>query len=85
MLTAERLVADDVEFWPLGTVIQKVGLSRSEIYRQVLAGTFPGSRTYRNNPTRKFWVSTDVRHWQAEQLEAPSAPQLDDDEAALIG
>ena len=79
-MAAEQLISADVEFWPLDTVRQKVGLSRSEIYRQISLDQVPASRSYRNCAGRKFWLSTDVRRWQAEQLGAPV-----DDAAGLIG
>jgi len=87
MSTAEQLAADDVEFWPLKTVIQKVGLSRTEIYRQQSLGKFPRSRSYRNNPGRRFWLSTEVRHWQAEEVEGAPVlqPGLDPELEGLIG
>lgn len=60
-------MTDDIEFWPLPTVLAKTGLSRSEIYRRAKDGSFPGSRAYRDS-TRRFWLSSDVRRWQASQL-----------------
>jgi predicted DNA-binding transcriptional regulator AlpA len=81
-MIAEQLLTEDVEFWPLSTVIQKVGLSRSEIYRRQSDGTFPSSRSYRNS-SRRFWLSSDVRRWQAEELGAE--PANDDDVGGLIG
>jgi predicted DNA-binding transcriptional regulator AlpA len=80
-MTAQQLLSEDVEFWPLDTVMQKVGLSRSEIYRRQKDKTFPSSRSYRNS-SRRFWLSSDVRRWQAEEL--AGAP-INDDEFGLIG
>lgn len=68
----------DMEFWPIATVISKVGLSRSEIYRRAKDGSFPSARAYRNSH-RRFWLSSDVRRWQHEQLDF--AEQMDE----LIG
>lgn len=83
-MTADQLLSDDVEFWPLDTVLQKVGLSRSEIYRRQRDGSFPNSRPYRNS-SRRFWLSSDVRRWQANELtDAPPADN-DDDLGGLIG
>lgn len=59
----------DLEFWRMSTVQQKVGLSRTEIYRRIKAGTFPGSCAYPGSPSKKFWVSTDVRAWQQRVLD----------------
>lgn len=81
-MTAEQLLSEDVEFWPLDTVIQKVGLSRSEIYRRQANRSFPTSRSYRNS-SRRFWLSTEIRRWQAEQLAAPASN--DDELVGLIG
>lgn len=72
---------EDVEFWPLAVVQQKVGLSRSEIYRRAKERTFPAARAYRNS-TRRFWLSSDVRRWQAEEL---GAVVVDDALGELIG
>ena len=59
----------DVEFWRLRTVLQKVGLSKSEVYRQMASGTFPKSRRYAGSGTRgTFWLSRDILLWQEEQL-----------------
>jgi predicted DNA-binding transcriptional regulator AlpA len=80
-MTAEQLLSEDVEFWPLDTVLRKVGLSRSEIYRRQRDGSFPASRNYRNS-SRRYWLSSDVRRWQAEEL--AGAP-IGDDEFGLIG
>jgi len=57
-------MADDIEFWPMKVVVQKVGLSKTEIYRRAAEGTFPKSRDYRDGGIRKFWLSTEVRAWQ---------------------
>jgi predicted DNA-binding transcriptional regulator AlpA len=80
-MTAEQLLSEDVEFWPLDTVLRKVGLSRSEIYRRQRDGSFPASRNYRHS-SRRYWLSSDVRRWQAEEL--AGAP-IGDDELGLIG
>jgi predicted DNA-binding transcriptional regulator AlpA len=66
---------DDIEFWPLDTVITKVGLSRSEIYRRAKDGSFPASRAYKNS-TRRFWLSSDVRAWQRSELAGVDADGL---------
>jgi predicted DNA-binding transcriptional regulator AlpA len=59
---------DDIEFWSLKTVMQKVGRSRSQIYRMIADGEFPAQRKYRNSEHSVFWLSTDVRAWMAGQL-----------------
>lgn len=58
---------DDIEFWRLAKVIEKVGLSRREIYRRIQRSEFPKSRAYPGGRI-KFWVSTDIRNWQREVI-----------------
>lgn len=58
----------DVEFWPLKTVVQKVGLSKTEIYRRVAENRFPASRSYNDGGMRKFWLSSEVKTWQENIL-----------------
>lgn len=57
-----------IEFWPMRTVLQRVGLSKSEIYRQINSGLFPAGRSYKDNPKKKFWLSNEVVAWQAKQV-----------------
>ncbi len=57
----------DVEFWRLPTVVQKVGLSRSEIYRRISDGRFPKPRRYPDSD-KSFWLSSEVQAWQMEAL-----------------
>ena len=54
-----------MEFWRLPVVMQKVGLSKSEIYRRIAAGTFPKPRRYPDSD-KTFWLSRDVLQWQME-------------------
>lgn len=67
----------DLEFWSLKTVVERVGLSKSEIYRREADGRFPKRRGYRGDGAKKFWTSTEVRAWQLAQL--------DDSFAGLLG
>lgn len=60
---------EDIEFWRMPTVIAKVGLSKSEIYRRIKIGTFPKARPYPGSPGRRFWVSTEVCAWQQAILD----------------
>lgn len=60
----------DVEFWPLKVVVQKVGLSKTEVYRRAAEGKFPQSRGYGDGGVRRFWVSTEVQAWQQQILDA---------------
>jgi prophage regulatory protein len=57
------------EFWRINMVIAVVGLSRSEIYRRVAAGTFPQPRKYSGGSTASFWVSDEIHQWQRQQLD----------------
>ena len=59
---------EEIQFWKLTVVMANVGLSKSEIYRQMKEGRFPPSRSYRHDSKRKFWLSTEVRAWQADVL-----------------
>lgn len=54
-----------MEFWRLNTVTQKIGLSKSEIYRRVAAGKFPKPRRYPDSD-KTFWLSSDVIQWQQQ-------------------
>jgi predicted DNA-binding transcriptional regulator AlpA len=60
---------DDNEFWRLETVKTKTGLSRSELYRRISIGEFPRARHYPGT-NKSFWLSGEVRRWQAAILAA---------------
>jgi len=60
-------MASQVEFWRLPTVMQKTGLSKSEIYRRISDNRFPKSRRYPDSE-KTFWLSRDVIAWQLEAL-----------------
>lgn len=62
-------LADDEEFWRLPVVEQRSGLSRSEIYRRVGLGRFPGPRSYKDS-NKSFWLASEIRQWQREQVTA---------------
>lgn len=49
-------------------VVEVTGISKTEIYRQIATGRFPAGRPYKSNPSRRFWVSTEVAAWQREQV-----------------
>ena len=57
-----------LRFLRLREVREIVGLSKSEIYRRVAEKRFPAPRPYRDTPTIKFWLSTDIDEWQRQQL-----------------
>lgn len=67
MTGAERTVTH-VEFWPLTRLVVITGISKSEIYRQMRSGLFPKSKAYHDTSTRKFWLSSEVKQWQLDQL-----------------
>ena len=60
-------MASQIEFWRLPTVIEKTGLSKSEIYRRVSDGRFPKPRRYPDSD-KTFWLSRDVVEWQLVAL-----------------
>lgn len=66
------------ELWRLPRVIEVTGLSKSEIYRRVGEGKFPKARPYKDIPNKRFWVSSEVQRWQAQQVG-------EDEWAALLG
>lgn len=55
------------EFLRLKRVLALTGLSERQLYRDIEAGSFPRGKAY---PGKKivFWLLSDVRQWQAEQL-----------------
>lgn len=63
----EQTHSEDLEFWRLPMVVQKTGLSKSELYRRIEAGTFPRAKRYPGSKVT-FWPSTAVRAWQQEIL-----------------
>lgn len=67
---------DHVEFWSIKRVIEVVGLSKSEVYRQVREGLFPKANSYRSN-NRRFWLSHEVKAWQQAQIDK-DVPELRD-------
>lgn len=50
-------------YMPLAEVIERIGLSRSSIYRMMEAGTFP--RPLRFGPAAVRWRESDVARWLA--------------------
>jgi len=57
-------IVEEAEFWPLRKVLQRVGLSKTEIYRRIADRRFPAGRSYGDGSTKKFWLSTDIKAWQ---------------------
>ena len=58
------------EFWSLGTVVLKTGLSRASIYRYAARGLFPARR--RIGPGRVAWLASEVLAW----MESRPRPRL---------
>ncbi|MBS0297404.1 MAG: AlpA family phage regulatory protein [Proteobacteria bacterium] len=58
----------------LPDVLKRVGLSRSEVYRRIAAGTFPRPRKLGRNIA--VWVSTEIDAWIIEALLPPDARDL---------
>lgn len=60
------------EFLRLPQVQRATGLSKSEIYRRISRGDFPAPRKYPGT-MKTFWLSTEVRAWQARAIGDPMA------------
>lgn len=60
-------IAADEEFLRVKRVLEKTGLSRPQLYREMQAGRFPKGHSY---PGKRitFWLSSEVRAWQQEQM-----------------
>lgn len=60
-------LAQDEEFLRIKRVLALTGLSERQLYRDIEAGSFPRGKAY---PGKKivFWLLSDVRKWQAEQI-----------------
>lgn len=57
----------DVRFLRLPEVKDRVGLSRSQIYRLVQAGDFPAP--LKLSPQVSVWPDGDIVQWQSEVLQ----------------
>jgi predicted DNA-binding transcriptional regulator AlpA len=57
------------EFWSIGIVARKTGLSRASIYRYIARGLFPDRRSI--GPGRVAWLASEVSAWME------SRPRLD--------
>lgn len=55
-------------FLRLPDVVALVGLSKSEVYRQIAAGQFPPNRRYPRNAARRFWLESEIRSWMRSTL-----------------
>jgi predicted DNA-binding transcriptional regulator AlpA len=77
------LASDDppeIVFWRIQTVIDAVGLSKSEIYRQIRRGAFPKPRLYPGMRNKAFWIASEVEHWQLTAIgrSVPKREAVDD-------
>lgn len=54
------------ELLRLGDVVQRTGLSRSEIYRRILAGAFPSPLKLARRIAR--WRAPDIDAWIADPV-----------------
>lgn len=61
-------MTDDHEFWPLKQVLKRVGLSKTEIYRRMADGRFPAGHLYGGEGSKRFWLASEIRAWQADLL-----------------
>lgn len=56
-----------IEFLRLNAVMQRVGLSKSEIYRRVAMGKFPKPRRYPDSD-KSYWLASEITQWQRQAL-----------------
>lgn len=59
-------MAPRIVFIPLREVCRQTGLSKSEIYRRMDAGTFPKQA---HISTRARWVEQEVQDWNAQWVQ----------------
>lgn len=59
---------DADRFLNIGEVVAMSGLSKSEIYRRIAAGTFPRQR--RLSPKKSVWSLAEVRAWMDRVMES---------------
>ena len=57
----------DNHFLRLPQVMQKIGLSRSEIYRRISLGQFPAQ--YKIGERTSAWLASEIDAWIAERLQ----------------
>lgn len=62
------LESNEEFFWRLPDVQTRVGLSKTEIYRRIREGSFPHSRRYRPKGSGVYWLSSEVRRWQVNEV-----------------
>ena len=62
MTHAEQPRPTDMRFLRLPAVISEVGLSKSEIYRRIKAGTFPPP--HRLSHRVSVWLAIEINRWR---------------------
>lgn len=65
--------AAPVEFEAKRSVLARVTLSNSEIYRRIKAGTFPAPVSLSADGRRVAWLRAEVDKWIAERIAARDA------------
>lgn len=78
-------VAPGDAFLRLPSVSAKVGLTKSEIYRRMRAGTFPRNYPYRRAAQQRFWLLSELEEWMAEELDHASGRYSEDVEELIGG
>lgn len=64
---SDSRLADDERFLRCQDVLDRCGLSKTELYRRIRAETFPKWRTLPGSKI-SIWLLSEVRAWQAEQI-----------------
>lgn len=65
-------MTDPGRFLPLPAVVERVCLSRAEIYRRISQNAFP-KPVKLSNSRNSVWVEREVIEWQLRQIEARDA------------
>ena len=61
------VIGDDEVFLRLPDVLAKTGLGKTDLYERIKRGEFPRGRNYSGSRIT-FWLNSEVKRWQAEQL-----------------
>ena len=67
----EKMLAKNVQFLKLPTVIRMVSKSRSSIYQAVQKGEFPAP--IKIGPRAVAWTSSSIEEWQQSCVNTPKA------------
>jgi prophage regulatory protein len=63
-------VAPPIELEPKRSVLARVTLSNSEVYRRIAKGEFPAPVKLSPDGRRVAWVRSEVDRWLAERIAA---------------